>query len=853
MTTTVLERMDAAAAGEVPGHLAVLEGERWGFWRSVVLRGAGFPADWVTAMAAPEAAAAADDLLAVENEAREQLDRLIAAVRRAADAAAEKPERNRIYKILDKIRKGKIPDEPLDLAAGEWQSARDAAARLEQARAAYAARFQADVDRVSDEIAAVAKDDRFRQAVLLQNRDALNIVVRSLANASGPRTRGSRQRQHEELIANYLQRYCVKNDSIGFFGPVGWIRVEPEAEGIDVLPGPQLIRKSEVYFEHWAVEALAETIAQDKDVRPWIAPRRRPEFRLEGNTLHHYRGVDTIPPFVAAILRECDGKKTALELAAKFRGMLGEKAQEIVLKALEQLAAREVVNWKFELPYGQHPHGLLRQMLQVIGPEELRRRCMQKIDELDAARQRVERATGSADRLDEALGQLDQEFARLTGRASSRAETAGQMYAGRTLVYQDCGRDVDAVIGREVLTSMAKPLSLLVTSLRWLTHRAAELYREALQRVYDEVSARTGTTSVDLMLFWGGADGVLFSERQLRERFPSRKAVAELQARWEEILGVSEGQRRADLSSDALRERVESVFRAPRAGWQMAHYHSPDVMIAAESVDAIRNGDYTLVLGEVHTAYNTVLPNFAMSQHPSPDSMLKALSEDLPHSQMWILPPRNRAETTIRTSPAFLSPNDYYLDLFDSMIWGPPLPIMPVTDFVVERAPSGLIVRSRDGRLRFDAVEFFGTVISGHVLSAVRLFPRRQHAPRITIDRMVLSRESWSFPATDLAFARADRETDRFFGARRFMREHDLPRRAFFRVHVERKPFYLDFDSPVYVETFCKCIRRVLDSDKPQEHVSLSEMLPTPEQTWLPDAEGRKYTSELRMVLLDRA
>jgi hypothetical protein len=33
--------------------------------------------------------------------------------------------------------------------------------------------------------------------------------------------------------------------------------------------------------------------------------------------------------------------------------------------------------------------------------------------------------------------------------------------------------------------------------------------------------------------------------------------------------------------------------------------------------------------------------------------------------------------------------------------------------------------------------------------------------------------------------------------------------------------------------------------------ITLSEMLPAQEDLWLLDAEGRRYTSELRMVVLD--
>jgi len=120
------------------------------------------------------------------------------------------------------------------------------------------------------------------------------------------------------------------------------------------------------------------------------------------------------------------------------------------------------------------------------------------------------------------------------------------------------------------------------------------------------------------------------------------------------------------------------------------------------------------------------------------------------------------------------------------------------------------------------------------------------------VDKLVLYREAWSFPASELAFAQAENESERFLGARRFMQRHDLPRLVFFRVHVERKPMYLDFESPVFIETFCKCIRRVLASDKPGEPVTISEMLPAPDQSWLPDAAGERYTSEFRIIAVDR-
>jgi hypothetical protein len=57
----------------------------------------------------------------------------------------------------------------------------------------------------------------------------------------------------------------------------------------------------------------------------------------------------------------------------------------------------------------------------------------------------------------------------------------------------------------------------------------------------------------------------------------------------------------------------------------------------------------------------------------------------------------------------------------------------------------------------------------------------------------------------------------------------------------------VDFDSPVYVSIFAKAVRRLARRD-PGAKLTVSEMLPTPEQTWLTDDEGQRYTSELRFV-----
>jgi hypothetical protein len=78
-----------------------------------------------------------------------------------------------------------------------------------------------------------------------------------------------------------------------------------------------------------------------------------------------------------------------------------------------------------------------------------------------------------------------------------------------------------------------------------------------------------------------------------------------------------------------------------------------------------------------------------------------------------------------------------------------------------------------------------------------------------------------------------------------------LPRFAFVKVPIERKPFYVDFDSPIYVSILAKMVRRTIDTGDPSPEITVSEMLPSIDEVWLPDSEGRCYASEFRIVAID--
>jgi hypothetical protein len=123
------------------------------------------------------------------------------------------------------------------------------------------------------------------------------------------------------------------------------------------------------------------------------------------------------------------------------------------------------------------------------------------------------------------------------------------------------------------------------------------------------------------------------------------------------------------------------------------------------------------------------------------------------------------------------------------------------------------------------------------------------HRPRITIDKLVLSREQWTFQVADSAWAFVKDEQERYYLARRWRQDHQLPERVFYRVPVELKPSAADFRSIVLVNLLAKHIRQTHAAGHAQ--YTVTEMLPDLDQLWLTDRHGQHYSSELRFVAYD--
>jgi Lantibiotic dehydratase, N terminus len=598
--------------------------------------------------------------------------------------------------------------------AGDWALWRDFAVRSTGFGIAGLEVFGAPDE--EERLAQAARDRRFREAVAWQSREALRGGIDKLvAGGESP----SRRRRRADVVAGYWQRYCAKNDTIGFFGPLGWGRFTEEGEAIEVRAGA-LQAERVVHLETWAVEAVARAVGDDALLPMHPFPERDSRARLAGNG----------------------------------RG----------------LAA---------------------------------------LDTLEAARAAA--AAASPDALPLALDELDRVFEELTGRPAVRGE--GDSGGGRTVAYLDCMRDLDLTLGPAVLDELRATLPAILEASRWWCGRVFARGAETLARVVDGRDGPIGPLLGDLMaVAW-----------DLHARMDDEQR--ELQRRWASAV-------KGDVAGMA--ERAAVVFADHEPAWRWSAYHSADLQIAAADADALRRGDFLIVLGDFHGGDNPLAQGLFAHRHPQPGAIAaRTMCEIGPRVEL--MPPRRGpVEMTARMFPVYAEGD--VLVLSGDEPTPPGTRAVQIADVVLTDGE----ITDRKQTFRLPLAELLFLPI---FVSAVRTFDPVGHDPpgRVTIGRTVIRRARWTASARELAAAGDDLAD---WALRR-----GLPRRVFARSPLERKPMLVDFQSPALGRVLRRWSATTAER-APSAQMELTEMLPGPGDCWLEDETGR-HTSELRLVAVD--
>ena len=466
--------------------------------------------------------------------------------------------------------------------------------------------------------------------------------------------RRSKQRQRELVIANYLQRYCLKNDTIGFFGPVGWASVDSGAAGLVVTPADRLIARRSTYFEVWAIDKVADAIARQGRERGWLRPRRTRSVFLAGSVLHRpHRQPVTLTGAELGVLLACDGRRTIGEV-------LDEAGYPQARAVLARLAELGAVRLDLEGPADAWPERLLRDKLELIADPVARAAALAPLEELVRARDAVAATAEDPVGLQQALAALAATFEQITGSPATRR--AGENYAGRTLVYQDTVRDVRVELGDggdRGAGGAARPGAGQRPLAGQRHHRPVPRTLRGAGGPRERPARWRRPCRCNGCSPW---PRLTWTPTAARGQVSWPASVAELQRRWAQVLGPPQSPHRHQVSSAEISARAAECFPRRPVAWSGARQHSPDIMLAAASADEVERGNFLLVLGEIHLATNTLDGRLWVEQHPDPDRLVAAEQADRGPERIVPIRAKDHPDLTSRLSPpsALMGPGQLY-------------------------------------------------------------------------------------------------------------------------------------------------------------------------------------------------
>jgi hypothetical protein len=779
----------------------------WNWFPWGILRSAGFPVTYVAPLRSERLVRAADALMA----SRRDLARGGTALVEQLRVVSTGPQRRRLSRAVKSRRPIHETPESGDLARDveNWNTLLDTCAGAHQM---FLRAYERERSDSTARLLRVLDDDGVRRALLWQNPQALPFLLKA------------KDKQDERTLLKYLTRYATKNDTIGFFGPVVWIRVANERGQARCRVGPHLTRRTLLSFEAWPVAAIAERLAEDDELRSWLAPRRAALCRVQDGTV-------CMPPDCAIdagaraidILRLCDGRRSAGDIARTL-GLDG-------LTELDALRRAGLITWTVACPMRTNPESALEELAARIDNPDRRETVQSHARWLSGTREHLREQMDVSASLAMALTRADSEFEQRYARKA--VQGAGQYYAGRTLTYIDCERDVSLTLGTELLTPIMQGVSPLLRSLRWYTYTIVQRFLPALADLVPYGQARP------LAAVFPGALGLVWAAIE--------DTAARYRRTWQQLVALDPTRRLVRVDPAALAANVETAFAAPHPGWPLARVHNPDILIAAEDHAELARGAGTIVLGEIHASLPSMFQAAVFSLCPEQERV----------RQQWcalVTPPPVMHEVSQR-----LNLGEFFSEAAPLLLPDEPVAQIhakPIADFDLTHGERGLRVEDVTSHRRWSIPVFFDAMLSRstfHVDPFDR--PDDVHSPRIVVGEVVVARETWRVTAGALGLAerrRADPDDDAktFLAVRRWAHEHDVPRYVFAKSAKEPKPMFLDLESQKCVDLLSHLLKRAALGHSPGA-VAISEMLPEPDRCWLRDGAGRRYTSELRLLAVD--
>jgi hypothetical protein len=711
--------------------------------------------------------------------------------------------------------------------------------------------FESELLQNTNILRAIASDARFREAVFLSNSANFPLIERWI---DGARQSPSKFRQGLMTIMLYLQRFCMKNDSASFFGPIFWGKLEAASQA-NLCVVDEAVESVEraVFFTHWATNLVAQWANQFPEAAPAIRPRRVPTVSYNNGHVYTVRpgpqrwsvvGAQAqLPTYAIPILGLIDGDRTLEQIVSEAQSRW-QLPQATTHNLVRQLVDAGLIYAHIEIPVGiNEPMEYLRDLLNTTSALDaiaLTERLLRLKQDFLAA---------DLDRRREILADLNKTFYDTTGSSPNRG--AGMHYADRNIIYEDARRSfVDVTLGGKLLQDVMALQP--VWELLW-TQAAQE------QSSVDQVMAKWFQEQ------FSGRAFVSFTEylEAFTADFDRLSAqLQEAQGQWDRWLYqlfhllVPVDQAQASVVRHTLSD-IQAYLERCTTERASGIVMNPDLFIASKSLKDINEGIYTLVLGEIHSSVD-ILTHTPMAYFLNPADK-EALRSFVSERYQEAVEPDEWLADIVRGH--FRKTNAQL------MLCGPDVEAYgrspkPRSQVV---ALADLMVCCDRGRLRLYSSKWqrYLRLISMRFpngndgrLSPLRPFSLAEYdavlslpsevtyCPRIEVGNLVLTRRTWRLRFEDWRYKSHENnhgwDLGLFAHMRRLQQQLGLPNHTFVRVEGETKPIFVDFENYFLIHALYKMWQAS------QGQATITEAYPDIDNAWLKGEKGH-YLCELRM------
>jgi hypothetical protein len=743
-----------------------------------------------------------------------------AAVRQLEHDGADRAAFKALYRARRDVARYRpvAPEAAAHLDAGWVQAWQRCLARLDTTECDLDDAVRTATGYGRDRLRALLADSRFVAALTASNPELAGRLRRSLR--SDPAGRRSTTRQDERVVYAYAQRFATKNETISFFGPIDY-GTFGGADTVRLRYAHQPVQQRCVRLSHWAVQMLADRIAEDPVIAGHLPLRLR-----DGCALTAERTLLVATTGRRVPLRPAQAEVLALVTSAPVTTSELTSGRVDPAAALD-LLARKVITCRPLVPTAlDNPASWLLGLLAGLRGAGVPAAAAWH----DLLSELIGGARAIAERDDAArpavLADLETAFSAVSGHPARRG--AGEHYADRLLITEDCrGGVAECVIPprqAQALVRRLAPTLLLCASYSVLVQHA--VHARALAR-HAELARRGPVSYLHLIAELDRTISV--------EDLTTDPAVTAWLDCFDQIIGSAPaGLARVDPAV------LDPLLREPPVGLVV----SPDIFLCADpsAVDVERA---EVVIGEIHHGAQVW-------------SHLSVLDPELAATGREVA-----AVTGAGGELAALVCRRTQGKAFERELPGPVVQFRAATAQAGPRIPGrprvlaaeSLTVREVDGRLQLTAPD--ATVVRLHARHprspgnwlfgpppVVAPVPLRAvaHAPRILIGDVVAWRERWRLESGQLRELTEARHPTGLVRAAAGLRERlGLPRLVFARAAQARKPVFADLHCPTSLQHLAHYLRA-------SPTAQLTEMLPEPRHWWLRPA-GHPVSCEWRMTL----